>query len=158
MPGAASSEVQGRRPVAISVTAVIRIAAQGRMKLRRRARMEVERQGSIGPAPVSRISSRPIGTTTRLKNGGPMVTLEPCTYSDRTGNSVPQRTVKQAIRRIRLLNRKLDSRETIDSSLFSARRWSRCRKYVNRQTAKTITRNVGNKPPTDLCAKACTEP
>jgi hypothetical protein len=41
--------------------------------------------------------------------------------------------------RMRLLKRKLDSRETMDSSLFSLLRWSRCRKKVKRQTAKTIT-------------------
>ena len=35
------------------------------------------------------------------------------------GKSVPHRMVKQAASRTRLLNRKLDSRETSDSSLCS---------------------------------------
>jgi hypothetical protein len=64
------------------------------------------------------------------------------TYSLRTGKSVPQRTVKQAASRIRLLKRKLDSRETSDSSLFSVLRWSRWRKKVKRQTASTMTMKV----------------
>src|SRR5581483_145626 len=74
-----------------------------------------------------------------------------------TGNNVPQSTVKQAASRTRLLKRKLDSRETSDSSLCSDLRWSRCNTKVKRQTASTITRNAQNQVPMDDCAKACTE-
>ena len=45
--------------------------------------------------------------------------LSPETVSEMTGNSVPQSTAKQLASRIRLLNRKLDSRETTLSSCDS---------------------------------------
>jgi len=100
-------------------------------------RREVERHASSGPTPVRKSRKMPIGTATRLKKGGPIVTFDPCTYSLRTGKSVPQRMTKQATRRTRLLKRKLDSRETMDSSRFSLLRWSRCLKKVKRQTMAT---------------------
>src|SRR5271169_752460 len=78
-------------------------------------------------------------------------------YSERTGKSVPQSTVKHAASRTRLLKRKLDSRETSDSSLFSAFRWSRCRMKVKRHTDITMMRKVQNHVPMDDCAKAWTE-
>src|SRR2546427_6138991 len=47
----------------------------------------------------------------------PRSTLFPYTtlFRSKTGNSVPERMAIQDTRRIRLLNRKLDSRETIES-------------------------------------------
>ena len=57
-----------------------------------------------------------MGMFTLLKNGGPTLILLPETHSERTGKSVPHSTAKQAASRIRLLNRKLDSRETSESS------------------------------------------
>ncbi len=86
-----------------------------------------------------------------------MVTLLPWTYSLRTGKSVPQSTVKQEASRMRLLKRKLDSRETRDSSLFSDLRWSFCLKKVKRQTQKTRSKKAVNQSPMELCAKAWTE-
>ena len=79
-----------------------------------------------------------MGTLTRLKNGASTVIFSPVTASEMTGNSVPQRTAKQLASRIRLLNRKLDSRETTLSSCDfalqvrrggrgSGRSWPRCR-------------------------------
>ena len=56
-----------------------------------------------------------IGTFTLLKNGGPTVILDPVAASEIIGNIVPQKTAKQAASKIRLLNMKLLSRETIDS-------------------------------------------
>jgi hypothetical protein len=85
------------------------------------------------------------------------VTLLPCTYSEMTGNKVPHSTVKQAASRTRLLNRKLDSRETSDSSLCSVFRWSRCSTKVNMQTTSVNTRNPTNQLPIDDWANACTE-
>jgi len=52
-----------------------------------------------------------MGIFTRLKNGGPTLIFDPRTASDNTGNKVPARTATQATSRIRLLNRKLDSRD-----------------------------------------------
>src|ERR1700722_5706999 len=97
----------------------------GHLKLREMLSIEVLRQASSGPSAVSNRSSSATGIFTRLKNGGPTVTLVPCTHSERTGKSVPHRTVKQATSSKRLLNKKLDSRETSDSSLCSLRRCDR---------------------------------
>ncbi len=80
---------------------------------------EALRQASSGPIPVRKRRKSPIGSATRLKKGAPTVTLLPCTYSEMMGNSVPHRMVKQAASSTRLLKRKLDSRETSDSSLCS---------------------------------------
>src|SRR5439155_23982162 len=116
---------QGRIPYAISPTPLAIAPSAGHRKLRFRLSTEVLRHASNGPTAVRNKSSNATGTFTRLKNGGPTVTLLPCTHSDRTGNSVPHNTVKQATRRSRLLNRKLDSRETSDSSLCSLRKCER---------------------------------
>src|SRR5690349_8898399 len=94
----------------------------GHRKLRLMLAIEVLRQASSGPSAVSNKSNKAIGTLTRLKNGAPTVILCPCTHSERTGNSVPHSTVKQATSRTRLLKRKLDSRETSDSNRCSLRR------------------------------------
>src|ERR1700677_4593551 len=115
------------------------------------------RHASSGPMPVSRRRKRPMGSATRLKKGAPTVTLLPCTYSEMMGNRVPHKIVKQAASSTRLLNRKLDSRETSDSSLCSDLRWSRCLRKVKRQIHSTITRKAVNQLPIEDWAKACTE-
>src|ERR1019366_4109216 len=63
--------------------------------------------------------------------------------SDRIGKNVPHNIVKQTTSKRRLLNRKLDSRETSDSSLCSL---FRCDRFP-----------IRNKVPIEDCAKACTE-
>src|SRR5947207_15288113 len=77
------------------------------------------RHASSGPTPVRNIRKIAIGTLTLLKNGALTVIFTPFTASEITGNIVPQNTAKQAASRIRLLNMKLLSRETIDSIWFS---------------------------------------
>src|SRR5271156_4104866 len=124
--------------------AVTTIVAVGRMKLRRTLLKDALRQANSGPMPVRKRRKSPMGSATRLKKGAPTVTLLPCTYSEMIGNSVPHRMVKQAASKTRLLKRKLDSRETSDSSLCSDLRWSRCLRKVNRQTDSTITRKAVN--------------
>ena len=57
-----------------------------------------------------------MGTFTLLKKGGPTLILLRVNHSESTGKSVPHRTAKQAASSTRLLNRKLDSRETSESS------------------------------------------
>ena len=118
------------------------------------ARNDVARQGSRGPTPVRNNKKMPMGTATRLYQGAPTVTLVPCTYSLRTGKSVPHRMTKQAMSRTRLLKRKLDSRLTSDSTRCSLFRWLRCRMKVKMQTASTITMKVTNQLPMDDSAKA----
>src|SRR6266478_1650092 len=71
------------------------------------------------PASKPTISSNPIGIFTLLKNGAPTLMREPDNHSENTGKRVPERTAMQDTSRIKLLNRKLDSRETIESSWFS---------------------------------------
>src|SRR5208282_6122612 len=93
--------------------------ARGQAKLRRRLSSEVRRQASSGPTPVKNSRKRPMGMFTLLKKGAPTLILLPVKASEMTGKSVPQRTAKQAARRIKLLKRKLDSRETMESSWFS---------------------------------------
>src|SRR5580698_2428583 len=133
--------------------AVVTMAALGRIKLRRMLLKEALRHARSGPIPVRKSRKRPIGRATRLKKGAPTVTLLPCTYSEMMGKSVPHRMVKQAASSTRLLNRKLDSRETSDSSLCSDLRWSRCLRKVNRQIASTIARKAVNQVPIEDCAK-----
>src|ERR1700678_3850526 len=137
--------------------AVVTMAALGRIKLRRMLLNDALRHARSGPIPVRKRRNRPIGSATRLKKGAPTVTLLPCTYSEMMGKSVPHRMVKQAASKTRLLNRKLDSRETSDSSLCSDFRWSRLRRNVNRQTESTSSKNPENQLPMEDWAKACTE-
>src|SRR5580693_6879930 len=97
-------------------------ATNGQRKLRRRPSSDVLRQASNGPTPVSKSKNRAIGTFTLLKNGGPTLILLPVNHSEKTGKRVPNKTAKQAASRIKLLKRKLDSRETSESSWLSLRR------------------------------------
>src|SRR5581483_8299305 len=89
--------------------------------------------------------------------GAPTVTLLFCTSSEIFGNHVPQSTVKQASSSSRLLNTKLDSRDTSDSSLCSLCRWDLflTKKKVN--AAALSARKYRNQLPMEDCAKACTE-
>src|SRR6266513_5185489 len=146
----------GRKPKAISATTVATARSVGIRKLRLMLSTEVLRQASSGPKAVSSNSNIAIGISTRLKNGAPTVTFVPCTHSDSSGKNVPQSTVKQAASSKRLLNRKLDSRETSASSLCSL---FRCdlfltKKYVN--TTRLTIRNHPNHSPMVDCAKAWT--
>src|SRR5580704_4206847 len=95
-----------------SITAII----NGQPKLRFKLSVDVLRQASSGPTPVRNSSSRPIGIFTLLKNGAPTLMRDPENHSEKTGKSVPERTAMQETSRIRLLNKKLDSRETMESS------------------------------------------
>ena len=127
------------------------------MKFRLMLSIEVLRQARSGPTAVSNRSSRATGMATRLKNGGPTVTLVPSTHSERMGKSVPQSTVKQNRTNSRLLNRKLDSRETIDSNWCSLRRCDLFLKKKNAHVAAMIARKTTNQSPMEDWANACTE-
>src|SRR5579863_104464 len=91
-------------------------APSGHAKLRFRLESEVLRHASSGPTPVRNNRKSAMGTFTLLKNGGPTVILLPSNHSVNTGKSVPHSTANAAARRIKLLKRKLDSRETTESS------------------------------------------
>src|SRR5262250_3477380 len=91
----------------------------GQPKLRFRLSLEVLRQASNGPTPVRKRMVRPIGIMTLLKNGAPTLMRLFVNHSENTGNNVPDSTAMHATRNSKLLNRKLDSRDTIESSTFS---------------------------------------
>src|SRR5215469_8985289 len=96
-----------------------RPAISGQPKLRLRLSTEVFRQASSGPTPVRNRMARPMGIITLLKNGAPTLIRLLVNHSEKTGKRVPDRTAMQATRKRRLLKRKLDSRETMESSIFS---------------------------------------
>src|SRR5258708_373292 len=88
----------------------------GQPKLRFRLSPEVLRQASSGPTPVRKRIASPTGIMILLKNGAPTLMRLLVNHSEKTGKSVPERTAMQATRKSRLLKRKLDSREIIESS------------------------------------------
>src|SRR5207302_9947962 len=98
--------------------------------------------------PVSASSARPSGMFTWLKNGGPTVTLVPWTSSERIGNRVPHSTEKAIPRNSRLLNRKLASRLTIDSSRASAPSSGSRLAYSAKLAVPVTLRNARKKDPT----------
>src|SRR6266852_410292 len=114
-----TSEKNSRTPSANTATPANKPITTGQPKLRLRLSVEVLRQASSGPTPVRNRSIKPIGIFTLLKNGAPTLIRELENHSENTGNRVPERTAMQETSRIKLLNRKLDSRETIESSWFS---------------------------------------
>src|SRR5579863_7536336 len=126
----------------------------GQRKLRFRLSSEVLRQASSGPTAVNKSKRSETGTITLSKYGGPTVTLFPSRYSWISGNHVPNSTVKHATTNSRLLKRKLDSRETSDSSLCSLVRYDLFLKKNPAKTTKIITRNHLNQSPMGDCAKA----
>ena len=91
----------------------------GPRKLRFMLSVEVLRHASSGPTPVKNISSKPSGIFTLLKNGAPTLMRDPVNHSEKTGNSVPDNTATHATSKTRLLNKKLDSRDTSESNWFS---------------------------------------
>src|SRR6266568_4210532 len=103
---------QGRTPRIIMRTPMDKAPTAGQVKLRLKLSREVLRHASSGPSAVSSNRNRATG----------MATLLPWTSSEILGNHVPHNTTKQATTNNRLLNRKLDLREMIDSSLCSLRR------------------------------------
>jgi hypothetical protein len=101
-------------------TAEIKVrSGQGDHALQLLLSTELRRHAIKGPTPVSSSRNSPMGTFTRLKNGASTLIFSPVTASEITGNRVPQRTAKQLASRIRLLKRKLDSRERTLSSCAS---------------------------------------
>src|SRR5690349_11457563 len=108
-----------RMPAAMSAATSTIEATPGHMKFRRRLSVEVRRHANNGPTPVRNNRNNPIGIMSRLNHGGSKLIFSPVTASEITGNSVPHNTAKQLASRTRLLNRKLDSRETTDSSCAS---------------------------------------
>src|ERR1700746_3773080 len=102
-----------------SKTPPMMAAVSGPWKLRLMLSVEVLRHASNGPTPVRNINIRPSGIFTLLKKGAPTLMREPVNHSENTGKSVPESTATHATSKTKLLNRKLDSRDTNESSWFS---------------------------------------
>src|ERR1700736_1095154 len=107
--------IPGMNRAAPKITAT----SSGQPKFRFKLSVDVLRQASSGPMPVKNMSSNPMGMFTLLKNGVPTLIREPEIHSENTGNKVPESTAIQETSKIKLLNKKLDSRETTESSWFS---------------------------------------
>src|SRR5215472_4860263 len=135
-----------------SATATSEESAAGIVKLRLTLANDVLPQASNGPTAVRNTRNNPIGIVTLLKKGGPTLILYPRTASERMGKRVPHRMAKVTANRTRLLKRKLDSRETSDSNLFSAAKCLRLTMYVTRQTTKIMDKKVTNHGPMLDCA------
>src|SRR5580658_4380758 len=86
-----------------------------------------------------------------------MVSFSPVRASITTGNSVPQRTAKQLARRMRLLNRKLDSREMTLSSFTSLFKYGKRQTMARAVRAIALIRNVVKYGLTGDWAKAWTD-
>src|SRR6185312_561889 len=119
--------------------------------------IEVRRHAKSGPRPVSSSRNNPIGTIRRLNQAASRLIFSVENFSEITGNSVPQRTAKQLASRIRLVNRKLDSRETRLSSSFSLRRKVRRSKISQITPAMPNARNETKYGPVGESAKAWTD-
>src|SRR2546425_2316605 len=113
------SAKNSRSPAANSTITSKSAPAPGHMKLRRRLSDDVRRQANSGPTPVRNSRNRPMGIINWLNHSLSRLIFSPETASEITGNSVPHSTAKQLASSTRLLNKKLDSRETTDSSCDS---------------------------------------
>src|ERR1700674_4712587 len=114
-----TSEKNSRTPSANIAAPASKAMSRGQPKLRFKLSVEVLRHASKGPTPVRKRSRRPMGIFTLLKNGAPTLMREPENHSENTGNKVPESTAIHDTSKIKLLKRKLDSRETIESNWFS---------------------------------------
>src|SRR5208282_5791821 len=108
-------ENSSRKPSANATPPATSPVPNGQPKLRFKLSVEVFRHASSGPTPVKNKSRSPAGILTLLKKGAPTLIRSPVIHSEKTGKSVPERTARQETRRSKLLNKKLDSRETIES-------------------------------------------
>src|SRR5579871_2105126 len=157
MPNETSANGCSYIPVSASPIINTTPAMDGQKNARRKLSMELRRQAMSGPTPVRKSSPKPIGMLIRLKNGASTLIFSPVKASEITGNNVPHNTAKQLASRIRLLNMKLDSRETTLSRFASLFRYfSRSRIKYN-VAAIPIARNTTKYVPMGDCAKACTE-
>src|SRR5678815_2488345 len=112
-------------PAPNSAADTARPETAGHKNDRLRLSNELRRQAIKGPTPVSNSRNIPMGMFTRLKNGLSTLIFSPITASVITGNSVHQSTAKQPASKIRLLNMKLDSRESTLSICDSLFRYSK---------------------------------
>src|SRR5579859_4408920 len=105
-----------RAPNAKAIAPPTRPRTVGHRKFLRKLSPDVFRQASSGPTPVRNSNRSPRGMFTLLKKGAPTLMRDPVKHSEKTGKSVPDKIAIQATSRTKLLNRKLDSRETMESS------------------------------------------
>src|SRR5690349_9452855 len=118
---------------------------------------ELRRHAIRGPTPVRSSRNIAMGMFTRLKNGLSTLIFSPMTASVITGNSVPQRIEKQLASRIRLLNMKLDSRESTLSICDSLFRYSRRLRISHTVKLMPIARKPTKYLPIGPSENACTD-
>src|SRR5580704_19294 len=123
----------------------------------RRLSNELFRHAINGPTPVSSSRNIAIGILILLKNGASTLIFSPVNFSEMTGNSVPHRIAKQLASRTRLLNRKLDSRDSTLSSCDSLFRKSSRLTIRVAVAATPMLRNTTKYIPIGPLANACTE-
>src|SRR6266849_2577207 len=99
-------------PAAISAITKTHEATPGHKKFLRKLSVDVRRQANSGPTPVRNSKNSPRGIISRLNQTASRLIFSTATASEITGNRVPQSPAKQLARITKLLNKKLDSRET----------------------------------------------
>ena len=152
-----STAMADRTPSAKKPAAATTPTSTGARKFRRRLSSEARRQAINGPTPMRKMSARKSGTLTWLKNGAPTETFTPRATSERSGKTVPKKTVKVTATSSTLLRRKADSRDTIESSAPCA--WSASQRHARRPrpVSSTSARKLKKKAPIAPCVKACTD-
>src|SRR5205085_7382868 len=110
-----ASEKKLRTPSANTTAPAPKPASSGQPKFRFKLSADVLRHASNGPTPVKNSSKSPRGTFTLLKKGAPTLIFDGENVSEITGNKVPERTAIHDTSRIKLLNKKLDSRDISES-------------------------------------------
>src|SRR5256886_4473867 len=116
----AISAYKSRIPATSKMRPVNAPTVTGTANWRCRFGIDARRQAMSGPIPVSASKARPSGMVTVLNHGARTVYLTPTIASESIGSNVPHSTANAMTRNTKLLNRKLASRLTIDSSRASA--------------------------------------
>src|SRR5207247_5935371 len=109
-----------------------------------------------GPMPVNASRARPTRIITVLNHGANTVYLTPTIASESIGSNVPHSTANAMTRNTKLLNRKLASRLTIDSSRASAVSSGSRLAYSAKLATPDTIRNARKKYPTPDWVNECT--
>jgi hypothetical protein len=76
------------------------------------------RQGKSGATPIRTKIAAHRGAVVFSKKGGPTTIFSPVRASEKSGKWVPHQTITASPRKMRLLSKKKDSRESRESSSF----------------------------------------
>src|SRR6266705_1965024 len=143
-------------PPTSRINAVNRPTVPGTANWRCRFGIEARRQAMSGPMPVSASRARPSGMITVLNHGARTVYFTPTTASESIGSNVPHSTANAMTMNTKLLNRKLATRLTIDSSRASAVSSGSRLAYSAKLATPAMIRNARKKYPTLDWVNECT--